>query len=58
MQGTNENQIITSEDDLEDELAGVWETVGGDLSESVFSEWMSRSEWVKEYKGEDYVNPY
>jgi hypothetical protein len=41
-----EDQIITSEDDLQDKLTEVWETVNGDLLELVFYEWMSRAEWV------------
>jgi hypothetical protein len=33
-------QIFTSEDDLEDKLTSVWETVSGDLHKSVFYEWI------------------
>jgi hypothetical protein len=32
------DQLITNEDDLEDNLTEVWETVRGDLFESVFYE--------------------
>jgi hypothetical protein len=35
------NQIITSEDDLEDRLTEVWETASRDLLESVFYQWIS-----------------
>jgi hypothetical protein len=45
------NQIITSEDDLENKLIKVWETVCGPLLESVFDEWMSRLIWVIEQGG-------
>jgi hypothetical protein len=36
------DQIITSEDDLEDTLIEVWEAVGGGVLESVFYKWISR----------------
>jgi hypothetical protein len=36
------DQTITSNDDPEDKLTEVWETVSGDLLESGFSEWTSR----------------
>jgi hypothetical protein len=38
------DQIIESEDGLEDKLTDVWETVNGDVLESAFYEWMSRLE--------------
>jgi hypothetical protein len=39
------NQIITSEDDLEDKLTEVWEMVSGDPHELVFFEWMLTLDW-------------
>jgi hypothetical protein len=51
-------QIITSEEDLEDKLTEVRETVNGDLFESVFDEQTSRLGRVIKHKGEYYVNPY
>jgi hypothetical protein len=39
-----EDQIIPSQDDLEDKLTEVWENVSGDLLESLSHEWMSRLE--------------
>jgi hypothetical protein len=52
------DQIITSEDDPEDKLAKVWETICGDFLESVFSDWMSRLKWVTKLEGEYYSNPH
>jgi hypothetical protein len=52
-----EDQIITSENDPDGKLAKSQETVNGDLIESVFGEWMSRLEWVREHERECYIKP-
>jgi hypothetical protein len=52
------DQIITSEDNLEDKLIKAWETVGGDLLESVFYLWIPRLEWEIEHEAEYYINPH
>jgi hypothetical protein len=44
------DQIITSEDGLEDKLTEVSETVNGDLLQSMFYEWMARLEWAIEHE--------
>jgi hypothetical protein len=50
------DQIITSEDDLEDKLTELWETGSADLLETMFYDWMRRLEWVIEHEGGNYVN--
>jgi hypothetical protein len=52
------DQTIASEDDLEDNLTDIWETVSRDLFEFVFYEWMSRLEWVTKHERECYINPH
>jgi hypothetical protein len=46
------DRIITSDDDLEDKLTGVWAIVSGELFEPMFHEWISRVDWVIERKRE------
>jgi hypothetical protein len=50
------DQIITSEDNLEDKLTKVWETFREDIIESLFDEWMSRLESVIEPEREYYID--
>jgi hypothetical protein len=52
------DQIITSEDNLEDKLTEVWETFSEDIIESLFDEWMLRLERVIEPEGEYYIDPH
>jgi hypothetical protein len=47
---------ITSDDGLENTLTEVWEIVNGDLLESVFSKWISRSVSVTKHEGEHHIN--
>jgi hypothetical protein len=44
------DQIIRSEDNLEDKLTKGSKTVSGDLVELVLSEWMSRLKWIIGHK--------
>jgi hypothetical protein len=50
------DQRITSEDELENTLTEVWETVSGDILESVFHNSMCKLEWVTEHDGECSIN--
>jgi hypothetical protein len=46
------------EDNLEDRLSEVRETVSGDLPESLLQEWMSVLQRVIEHEGECFINPH
>jgi hypothetical protein len=51
-------QIITSKDDLEDQLTEVWDIGSGELLESLFHELRSKMKWLIEHEGEYDINPH
>jgi hypothetical protein len=52
------DQLITDEGDLEGKLTNIWEHLSRDVLQSVFFEWMERSEWVTEHEEDYCINPH